>query len=691
MDKPIIDKKRARPKDDSTRARKKVASELMAFEFESLSLSGSNGGSTSRVEYLDGSDSLEFPQRHPSVQRQNHSLQDDPIQQDQDHIHSISLEDQYHQRAQLQSQSHPQRSRATSSPVVPGRPENGKAIEPRHAQLSQNIPGTSTSSASGTSSSSRTLIQHAGMHRYTEQHGSSSQTSYSPLSPPMSPPSQSATMDICMAIDEGAMNNSRPSTQQFSSMTSTTDSTQTKILNFRQRKWNSVSKVWQEWHDVQATHTPDLPSPPSQQAQDPAARYRHPANGIVSMESISDTEKNSFLQRQQHHNTPGPISSNGVSSSNNNSNNSNDGKNNDSSNNISINNNNSRLSSSNSSGDSGSSSTTSTSGTSSLGRQRSLHETRDRLSIGQTQDEFRMPIGSRARSFSETNIYPYTQHQDHQQHQQHQQLLLQQQQHQLEQQQLCSSSIPLTNIPSQHWSSSILDTATQQHQRSDIYPRKSIQEVNHLGHPPRHHSDHIHQHCGDSWVGHGPNDGSSSRHGVFPQNHSLRLRSSLSSSHGSARQSPWMDLTMTALDGTVNTSGDRFGSYSSGGGSSFVHVGSLSHSHQRAEEASPWNQHLPKSQNGYRENLGISRHGGFGRSSPVQYSHHHLHNQHSQEDVSMGEDTVRLLPSRSSSPSPCLSMAPTITRPLSISFSHLTGANMLADLAENECDEDMEL
>jgi hypothetical protein len=173
------------------------------------------------------------------------------------------------------------------------------------------------------------------------------------------------------------------------------------------------------------------------------------------------------------------------------------------------------------------------------------------------------------------------------------------------------------------------------------------------------------------------------------------LRHSVSGSSGSVRpQSPWMDLTMTALDGSVNTASDRFlrhtsntSSIAGGGGPS----GTSSHG-QRLEEMSSWNQHLHKTQSGYRESLGIARHGAYGRSSPVQYSQHHLHHQHpSQEDVSMGEEAVRLMPSRSSSPSPCLSMAPTITRPLSISFSHLTGANMLADLAEHECDEDMEL
>lgn len=333
----------------------------------------------------------------------------------------------------------------------------------------------------------------------------------------------------------------------------------------------------------------------------------------------------------------------------------------------------------------------------SLGRQRSLHESRDKYNGGHTQDDSRASFGSRARSFSETNIYPYTQYQDYQQQQQQQgqQHQNNQQQQQFAHQQLIQLSTPSSYFPSQQWNNDVSGAADQlhPHPRHDPHVRQPVQDTLHPGHPPRHHSDHLYPHHGDAWVGHGTIDNASSRLG-----HSPRLRHSVSGSSSSARpQSPWMDLTMTALDGSVNAPSDRFSRHASntnsttgGGGGP---PGSSSHGHgQRLEEMSSWNQHLHKTQSGYRESLGIARHGGYGRSSPVQYGQQHLHHQHySQEDVSMGEEAVRLMPSRSSSPSPCLSMAPTITRPLSISFSHLTGANMLADLAEHECDEDMEL
>ncbi|KAG0259151.1 hypothetical protein BG011_002811 [Mortierella polycephala] len=110
----------------------------------------------------------------------------------------------------------------------------------------------------------------------------------------------------------------------------------------------------------------------------------------------------------------------------------------------------------------------------------------------------------------------------------------------------------------------------------------------------------------------------------------------------------------------------------------------------RQNETTSWNQQLLKSQNGYHENIGTSRH-GFGRVNSTQYQHSPTLHHHGQEDVPMGDETMRLMPSRSSSPSPCLSMAPTIPRPLSISFSQLAGSNLLGDLAEHEHDDDMEL
>jgi hypothetical protein len=77
-------------------------------------------------------------------------------------------------------------------------------------------------------------------------------------------------MDISMAMDEGTLDIlKKESIVQHSLATDSTSSSisQAKVLNLRQRKWNSIRKEWQEWHDVQATHAPDLPSPPSQQPQ----------------------------------------------------------------------------------------------------------------------------------------------------------------------------------------------------------------------------------------------------------------------------------------------------------------------------------------------------------------------------------------------------------------------------------------
>ncbi|KAH7050632.1 hypothetical protein BKA57DRAFT_307337 [Linnemannia elongata] len=662
------------------------------FESLSLSSSNSNSGPTNRVDYDDGADSPSLPQRHPSVQRQVAlSPQDSQAQRDQELVHSIALHSQNIQHQQLlhqqqqqeqqlrQLQSLPQRGRAMSSPIAPGRAVHGKSTGSRLVESNQNAAGlsssSSSSSSSSASSSSRPLDQRTGRLQPL------SQLSYSPLSPPMSPSPlpPSTTIDISMAMDEGTIDVlKKESIVQHSVAADSTNnaSSQSKVLNLRQRKWNSVSKEWQEWHDVQATHAPDLPSPPSQQ---PQPQPQPPAINAISRTSAievavlgrptnvhtsSGTGAESVTDMQSRISSQQQITSGSLINHlhNNNEHQGKDG---------------------------------------SLGRQRSLNESRDKFNGGHTQDDSKTSFGYRARSFSETNIYPYTQYQDYQHQQQQQQQQQQQgQQHQSHQrqqqfahQQLIQLSTSSSYFPSQQWNNDVSGAADQlhPHPRHDPHVQQTVQDTGHLGHPPRHHSDHLYPHHGDAWVGHGSIDNASSRFG-----HSPRLRHSVSGSSSTARpQSPWMDLTMTALDGSVNAPNDRFLRHASntnpttGGGPS----GSSSQGHgQRLEEMSSWNQHLHKTQSGYREALVITRHGGYGRLSPVQYGLHHLHHQHhSQEDVSMGEEAVRLMPSRSSSPSPCLSMAPTITRPLSISFSHLTGANMLADLAEHECDEDMEL
>ncbi|KAI1320839.1 hypothetical protein EDD11_009796 [Mortierella claussenii] len=187
------------------------------------------------------------------------------------------------------------------------------------------------------------------------------------------------------------------------------------------------------------------------------------------------------------------------------------------------------------------------------------------------------------------------------------------------------------------------------------------------------------------------------------------------------QQHPWMALSMTSLDGTMNIPSDRFSrnpssALSSAAASSMSTVSSsiapappvsssaplsFSTGVRQDEPSNNWNQQLLKSHSGYRENYGgaMPRHGSYSRASPVHYGQHtyqqhfqhgHAHN-HSFEDVSMGDETSRPMPSRSSSPAPCLSMVPTITRPLSISFSHLAGPNTLGNVSEHEHDDDMEL
>ncbi|KAG0295710.1 hypothetical protein BGZ96_011177 [Linnemannia gamsii] len=94
-----------------------------------------------------------------------------------------------------------------------------------------------------------------------------------------------------MAMDEGVTDILKKESivQHSSTASSTNDSpSQAKILNLRQRKWNSVSKEWQEWHDVQATHAPDLPSPPSQQTQSQSQLQPPAAAAAISRASATE-------------------------------------------------------------------------------------------------------------------------------------------------------------------------------------------------------------------------------------------------------------------------------------------------------------------------------------------------------------------------------------------------------------------
>ncbi|KAG0216481.1 hypothetical protein BGX33_012569, partial [Mortierella sp. NVP41] len=97
-----------------------------------------------------------------------------------------------------------------------------------------------------------------------------------------------------MAMDDGDLDgptkkdNAAAAAQQPSAPTSHSrppahDSpSQGKVLNLRQRKWNSARKEWQEWHDVQVTQTPDLPSPPGpSSSQSPATTSSTPITAIA--------------------------------------------------------------------------------------------------------------------------------------------------------------------------------------------------------------------------------------------------------------------------------------------------------------------------------------------------------------------------------------------------------------------------
>ncbi|KAF9291552.1 hypothetical protein BGZ68_003490 [Mortierella alpina] len=76
---------------------------------------------------------------------------------------------------------------------------------------------------------------------------------------------ESTNMDVSMGMDEGmedGLGTSLSNSGKEASKTAGTvgvHSSNVRTLNLRQRKWNSVRKEWQEWHDVQATHASDTP------------------------------------------------------------------------------------------------------------------------------------------------------------------------------------------------------------------------------------------------------------------------------------------------------------------------------------------------------------------------------------------------------------------------------------------------
>ncbi|KAF9951652.1 hypothetical protein BGZ72_006889 [Mortierella alpina] len=664
---PMVDKKRARPPEEATRARKKVASELMAFEFESLSLSAPNVAPalTDRVPSRRPVPEQSAVAQHQGVHRQQEQYQE----QQQEHTR------QYQQHHHQAHQQQPERARAIEQQRT-GDSHRAQGHGARPRSFTTSSPASSAASSSSSSTPRPGRLGHTGStHIYTHEDrrelmaSASTQSSYSAFSPPSPPisPLPSArpmNMDVSMSMDEGIVDASLSNPGKEaprSAGIAEVHTSNVRTLNLRQRKWNSVRKEWQEWHDVQATHASDTPL--TTRVSDTSTANTAGALGNAGPEIGTDAL---FHATNMIQNGFEGLDSNGQ--------------------------------------DAAIHGSPSHSQSSGLGRQRSLNEARgkskDEHSRENTQEEQRIYIGARARSFSETHIYPLTQPLNHPQ--------------QLDPYTLPTSEQVNPSSERIHYFSS---QATQQ-----LPPQTSLHQHahspqlahRHPGHPPRHHSDNIYSPHGDMWDGNDDGEtGRSMRRGQQPhaqlqqpRPEQLMLGSGVPQHH--QQQHPWNALSMTALDGTMNIpGGDRFSRPALGSSptdstaiavapSTMAHVSPtspLSPPNSRHEDVAPWNQQLLKSQKEYKETTGGARL-GFGPANPIPYGQHqhaHMNQQHNQEDVYMGEEAVRQLPSRSSSPSPCLSMAPTITRPLSISFSQLAGSNMLGHLAEHEHDDDMEL
>ncbi|KAI7819201.1 hypothetical protein BC939DRAFT_460538 [Gamsiella multidivaricata] len=668
----IVDKKRGRPLEEFSHARKKIASELMAFEFQSLSLSNGDGS-----VIQDGSPSSGSQlRRHPPVQQQSAQQQHQhQLDQNEAQFATVPPQDiQQHDRVQTKALQNPdmhnerlqqqQRGRAKSSPIAPARTILDHAVEilpEQRTDQSPDAPSSSSMLSAPCQDYNRLSLLHTHRNHTDQAAQPSIPSSISPfllLSPPISSPSMTSTiMDVSMNMDEGVLDSSKASIQDVnldgnnssavlspSSSSSGTTVSSVKVLSLRQRKWNSVRKEWQDWQEVQATHTPDLPVPAVEYEYDTQMQANSSSdspgfNGPGSGPNVEQGASEAWTARHGKailHESASPVShphSGG------------------------------------------------------LGRQHSFHEPVERSRIEyngdqQSNTEQRGAVGARARSFSETNIYPHIQSQ-HQSQQQHQDPYSTMDVYQMPVPQRINHS--LAQVETHH----------QQQQQPSHRSHSSQQAQRHYGHPARHHSDHIYPQHGDHWERNDDGETEHARYNLQPLAQPSRNRHNSLNSGATSHQHSWMALSMTSLDGTVNVPSDRFSRFAPSSSSGSSSSGSTS-SATRLEELHSWNQQLLKSQNGYRESNGVQRH-GYGRASPVQhYGGQHQHHQYqhhhgSVEDVSMGEEATRPMPSRSSSPVPCLSMAPTITRPLSISFSHLAGSNMLGNLSEHEHDDDMEL
>ncbi|KAG0309694.1 hypothetical protein BGZ98_009452 [Dissophora globulifera] len=329
-----IDKKRPRALEESPQSsRKKIAGELMAFQFQSLSLSNADGS-----PLVEGAVSSGFlPQLHlPAQQQTGHE------------------EQRQQQLEPSQQQFQHQRSRAVSSPVAS---EVVSETTPRKGAPLLAVAVSSDSSSSN----------------------------YSPMPPRITPPpvTSAATLDLSMLMDEGRSGNTVVLSENLgqgvarnssaSSSSSSTASSTVKVLSLRQRKWNSVSKEWQEWQEVEATHTPDLPSALAEyttqihltdSGSNGSSSSSPQPNGIELRHTVGHDGAHSWVgTRGKETSSEWSLGSSGQSNG--------------------------------------------------LGRQRSFHEQgeRPRQEHGDniSNQEPRSSYGARARSFSETNIHPYTQ------------------------------------------------------------------------------------------------------------------------------------------------------------------------------------------------------------------------------------------------------------------------------------------
>ncbi|KAF9427404.1 hypothetical protein BGZ94_004974 [Podila epigama] len=607
-----LDRKRARPQDTSivppAYARKKVASEI-SFEFQSLSLSSAHGTTLPRV--LSDNDG----KRPPS--------------------HNVIL-----------PVSGVQRPPPLSQPI-----HHHQHERQQHDTFHASAPSNSSSSSSSASSPAAC-------------------SPYSPISPQLSrPPSalafsaigqeqeneQSMVLETVQGKHDPAVDFGQNMEGNDVHAQGTRGSTPARTLNMRQRKWNSVLKEWQEWHEVQATHTASVPPStsamthleggPHTEEQQQEFLHGQPEEMELLTSSPLDADKNKVQSRSPEHNFYSDPHMGDPSLQEN---------------------------------IHGKQSTRGHGHGQGHGRQRSLHESRERMNeefggkrateqeqeqhqLQRKQEPQRYPVNTRARSFSETCIYPYTQQYQQKSLQQSVQTLflsneqqlqqqLQQQQQQLQQQQ---------QQQQQHHHQH--QERLQQQQQSLASQRfQSRTHENGAGLRTRPRQGH---------------DGSDFAEQRFPPS--------------------WTSLTMTSLDGISRPGPSQGSSRGMSSVPSSPHMGPTSGG--RFDDFYSWTQQLLQSQG--VTNVSVqprpSSHSSHQNNQHQQPQHHaHYHNHHypyhgMQDDVSMGEEVVtRGFLSRSSSPTPCLSMVPAVNRPLSLSISQLVGSQ-LEDLAEHE--DDMEL